>query len=189
MVGGRGVGAAGDRHQERRTQPAGAEEQDQRRGSHEGVRQGGSERCARRARARQPTHAHSHAHVKQKKKMLPANHPLVIHWQPSGTHRTPHHSPAAAGSASASRSGRNPCQVNNGGCSQLCFPTSENSRSCSCTVGYNLRSDRMSCEGTQCNCMSVFTQHAFVIFVYLFSGNAYTSLFFRSRNLRSVCPF
>uniref|UniRef100_A0AAV2K5L6 EGF-like domain-containing protein n=1 Tax=Knipowitschia caucasica TaxID=637954 RepID=A0AAV2K5L6_KNICA len=43
--------------------------------------------------------------------------------------------------------GRNPCQVNNGGCSQLCFPTSENSRSCSCTVGYNLRSDRMSCEG------------------------------------------
>uniref|UniRef100_A0A672YZS6 EGF-like domain-containing protein n=1 Tax=Sphaeramia orbicularis TaxID=375764 RepID=A0A672YZS6_9TELE len=43
--------------------------------------------------------------------------------------------------------GRNPCQINNGGCSQLCFPTSENTRSCSCTVGYNLRSDRMSCEG------------------------------------------
>ncbi|MEQ2283123.1 Low-density lipoprotein receptor- protein 1B [Ameca splendens] len=43
--------------------------------------------------------------------------------------------------------GRNPCQVNNGGCSQLCFPTSENTRSCSCTVGYNLRSDRSSCEG------------------------------------------
>ncbi|KAG7252191.1 hypothetical protein CRUP_006530, partial [Coryphaenoides rupestris] len=43
--------------------------------------------------------------------------------------------------------GRNLCQVNNGGCSQLCFPTSENSRSCSCTVGYNLRTDRMSCEG------------------------------------------
>uniref|UniRef100_A0A672Z036 EGF-like domain-containing protein n=1 Tax=Sphaeramia orbicularis TaxID=375764 RepID=A0A672Z036_9TELE len=42
---------------------------------------------------------------------------------------------------------RNPCQINNGGCSQLCFPTSENTRSCSCTVGYNLRSDRMSCEG------------------------------------------
>uniref|UniRef100_A0A8C6V3R4 Low density lipoprotein receptor-related protein 1Bb n=1 Tax=Neogobius melanostomus TaxID=47308 RepID=A0A8C6V3R4_9GOBI len=42
---------------------------------------------------------------------------------------------------------RNLCQINNGGCSQLCFPTSENSRSCSCTVGYNLRSDRMSCEG------------------------------------------
>ncbi len=48
----------------------------------------------------------------------------------------------------ASHSGRNPCQINNGGCSQLCFPTSENTRSCSCTVGYNLRSDRMSCEGT-----------------------------------------
>ena len=44
-------------------------------------------------------------------------------------------------------SGRNPCQANNGGCSQLCFPTSENSRSCSCTLGYNLRPDRMSCEG------------------------------------------
>lgn len=43
--------------------------------------------------------------------------------------------------------GRNPCQVNNGGCSQLCFPTSENTRSCSCTVGYSLRTDRMSCEG------------------------------------------
>eukprot|EP00066_Takifugu_rubripes_P020818 XP_011610084.1 PREDICTED: low-density lipoprotein receptor-related protein 1B [Takifugu rubripes] len=43
--------------------------------------------------------------------------------------------------------GRNPCQVNNGGCSQLCLPTSENTRSCSCTVGYNLRSDRVSCEG------------------------------------------
>uniref|UniRef100_A0A8C5A5R6 EGF-like domain-containing protein n=1 Tax=Gadus morhua TaxID=8049 RepID=A0A8C5A5R6_GADMO len=43
--------------------------------------------------------------------------------------------------------GRNPCQANNGGCSQLCFPTSENSRSCSCTLGYNLRTDRMSCEG------------------------------------------
>ncbi|XP_028834761.1 low-density lipoprotein receptor-related protein 1B-like isoform X2 [Denticeps clupeoides] len=43
--------------------------------------------------------------------------------------------------------GRNPCQVNNGGCSQLCFPTSESTRSCSCTVGYSLKSDRMSCEG------------------------------------------
>lgn len=105
------------------------------------------------ARAHQPTLAHSQK--KKKKKMLQVNHPLTL--------RTPHHSPAAAGSASASRSGRNPCQVNNGGCSQLCFPTSENSRSCSCTVGYNLRSDRMSCEGTRCNCVSVFTQHAFVI--------------------------
>nr|XP_015214112.1 PREDICTED: low-density lipoprotein receptor-related protein 1B isoform X3 [Lepisosteus oculatus] len=43
--------------------------------------------------------------------------------------------------------GRNPCQLNNGGCSQLCLPTSENSRSCLCTLGYSLRSDRMSCEG------------------------------------------
>ncbi|XP_048876028.1 low-density lipoprotein receptor-related protein 1B-like isoform X1 [Brienomyrus brachyistius] len=43
--------------------------------------------------------------------------------------------------------GRSPCQVNNGGCSQLCLPTSEVTRSCSCTVGYSLRSDRVSCEG------------------------------------------
>ncbi|KAK3568547.1 hypothetical protein QTP86_008754 [Hemibagrus guttatus] len=43
--------------------------------------------------------------------------------------------------------GRNACQLNNGGCSQLCLPTSENTRSCACTVGYNLRSDRLSCEG------------------------------------------
>ncbi|MGH0132653.1 UNVERIFIED_CONTAM: hypothetical protein FKN15_051430, partial [Acipenser sinensis] len=43
--------------------------------------------------------------------------------------------------------GRNPCQLNNGGCSQLCLPTSENTRTCSCTVGYDLRNDRMSCEG------------------------------------------
>lgn len=50
----------------------------------------------------------------------------------------------------AFHSGTNPCQVNNGGCSQLCFPTSENTRSCSCTVGYNLRSDRTSCEGKKC---------------------------------------
>lgn len=44
--------------------------------------------------------------------------------------------------------GRNLCQDNNGGCSQLCFPTSESTRSCSCAMGYNLHSDRMSCEGT-----------------------------------------
>uniref|UniRef100_A0A8C7X7I9 Low density lipoprotein receptor-related protein 1Bb n=1 Tax=Oryzias sinensis TaxID=183150 RepID=A0A8C7X7I9_9TELE len=43
--------------------------------------------------------------------------------------------------------GKNMCQVNNGGCSQLCFPTSETTRSCSCTLGYNLRSDRTTCEG------------------------------------------
>eukprot|EP00063_Salmo_salar_P032241 XP_014007076.1 PREDICTED: low-density lipoprotein receptor-related protein 1B-like [Salmo salar] len=46
-----------------------------------------------------------------------------------------------------SQTGRNLCQDNNGGCSQLCFPTSESTRSCSCAVGYNLHSDRMSCEG------------------------------------------
>lgn len=46
-----------------------------------------------------------------------------------------------------SLSGRNACQLNNGGCSQLCLPTSENTRTCACTIGYNLRSDRLSCEG------------------------------------------
>ncbi|XP_030628050.1 low-density lipoprotein receptor-related protein 1B [Chanos chanos] len=43
--------------------------------------------------------------------------------------------------------GQNPCQVGNGGCSQLCFPTSESTRTCSCTVGYSLRVDRLTCEG------------------------------------------
>ncbi|XP_061081754.1 low-density lipoprotein receptor-related protein 1B-like [Conger conger] len=43
--------------------------------------------------------------------------------------------------------GRNLCQLSNGGCAQLCLPTSEKSRSCSCTVGYHLRNDRTSCEG------------------------------------------
>uniref|UniRef100_A0A3P9A5H3 EGF-like domain-containing protein n=1 Tax=Esox lucius TaxID=8010 RepID=A0A3P9A5H3_ESOLU len=46
-----------------------------------------------------------------------------------------------------SQSGRNLCQVNNGGCSQLCFPTSDSTRGCSCTTGYSLHSDRMSCKG------------------------------------------
>uniref|UniRef100_A0A8C1SIU4 Low density lipoprotein receptor-related protein 1Ba n=1 Tax=Cyprinus carpio TaxID=7962 RepID=A0A8C1SIU4_CYPCA len=45
--------------------------------------------------------------------------------------------------------GRNPCVPNNGGCSQLCLPTSETTRTCSCTTGYNLRPDRSTCEGLQ----------------------------------------
>ncbi|XP_016148446.1 low-density lipoprotein receptor-related protein 1B [Sinocyclocheilus grahami] len=48
-----------------------------------------------------------------------------------------------------SRKGRNPCVPNNGGCSQLCLPTSETTRTCSCTTGYNLRPDRSTCEGLQ----------------------------------------
>nr|XP_055074200.1 low-density lipoprotein receptor-related protein 1B-like isoform X3 [Misgurnus anguillicaudatus] len=48
-----------------------------------------------------------------------------------------------------SQKGRNICVSNNGGCSQLCLPTSENTRTCSCTMGYNLRSDRSTCEGVQ----------------------------------------
>ncbi|XP_021325253.1 low-density lipoprotein receptor-related protein 1B isoform X1 [Danio rerio] len=45
--------------------------------------------------------------------------------------------------------GRNPCVLNNGGCSQICLPTSEITRTCSCTTGYNLRQDRSTCEGLQ----------------------------------------
>uniref|UniRef100_A0A667ZSN6 EGF-like domain-containing protein n=1 Tax=Myripristis murdjan TaxID=586833 RepID=A0A667ZSN6_9TELE len=52
-----------------------------------------------------------------------------------------------------SLSGEHQMAINNGGCTQLCFPTSENTRSCSCTVGYNLRSDRMSCEGERAICL------------------------------------
>uniref|UniRef100_A0A8C1IX14 Low density lipoprotein receptor-related protein 1Bb n=1 Tax=Cyprinus carpio TaxID=7962 RepID=A0A8C1IX14_CYPCA len=50
----------------------------------------------------------------------------------------------------------NACQLNNGGCSQLCLPTSENTRTCACTIGYNLRSDRLSCEG-----LSSFLMYSF----------------------------
>ncbi|XP_077129136.1 low-density lipoprotein receptor-related protein 1B isoform X2 [Ranitomeya variabilis] len=45
--------------------------------------------------------------------------------------------------------GSNPCQMSNGGCSQLCLPTSETTRTCMCTVGYNLRKNRMSCQGIE----------------------------------------
>ncbi|XP_064419902.1 low-density lipoprotein receptor-related protein 1B [Latimeria chalumnae] len=45
--------------------------------------------------------------------------------------------------------GSNLCHVNNGGCAQLCLPSSEKSRTCMCTVGYNLRKDRMSCQGVE----------------------------------------
>lgn len=44
-------------------------------------------------------------------------------------------------------SGSNSCQLNNGGCSQLCLPTSETTRTCMCTVGYYLQKNRMSCQG------------------------------------------
>uniref|UniRef100_A0AAR2M5Q5 EGF-like domain-containing protein n=1 Tax=Pygocentrus nattereri TaxID=42514 RepID=A0AAR2M5Q5_PYGNA len=43
--------------------------------------------------------------------------------------------------------GNNVCMVNNGGCSQLCLPTSESTRICSCTTGYSLRADRSTCQG------------------------------------------
>ncbi|KAM4699918.1 prolow-density lipoprotein receptor-related protein 1 isoform 2-T2 [Discoglossus pictus] len=43
--------------------------------------------------------------------------------------------------------GTNKCSVNNGDCSQLCLPTSENTRSCMCTAGYSLKSGQKSCEG------------------------------------------
>uniref|UniRef100_A0A2K5KTH0 LDL receptor related protein 1B n=1 Tax=Cercocebus atys TaxID=9531 RepID=A0A2K5KTH0_CERAT len=45
--------------------------------------------------------------------------------------------------------GSNSCQLNNGGCSQLCLPTSETTRTCMCTVGYYLQKNRMSCQGIE----------------------------------------
>ncbi|XP_069472627.1 low-density lipoprotein receptor-related protein 1B isoform X1 [Ambystoma mexicanum] len=48
-----------------------------------------------------------------------------------------------------SQQGANTCQHNNGGCSQLCLPISETSRTCMCTVGYHLRKNRMSCQGIE----------------------------------------
>ncbi|KAL6038899.1 hypothetical protein STEG23_007727, partial [Scotinomys teguina] len=45
--------------------------------------------------------------------------------------------------------GINSCRLNNGGCSQLCLPTSETTRTCMCTVGYYLRKNRMSCQGIE----------------------------------------
>ncbi|XP_038606813.1 low-density lipoprotein receptor-related protein 1B [Tachyglossus aculeatus] len=45
--------------------------------------------------------------------------------------------------------GSNSCRLNNGGCSQLCLPTAETSRTCKCTVGYHLREDQMSCQGIE----------------------------------------
>uniref|UniRef100_A0A7M4EHT3 Low-density lipoprotein receptor-related protein 1B n=1 Tax=Crocodylus porosus TaxID=8502 RepID=A0A7M4EHT3_CROPO len=49
----------------------------------------------------------------------------------------------------AAQQGINSCQTNNGGCSQLCLPTSETTRTCMCTVGYNLQKNRMSCQGIE----------------------------------------
>ncbi|XP_015422632.1 PREDICTED: low-density lipoprotein receptor-related protein 1B-like [Myotis davidii] len=49
----------------------------------------------------------------------------------------------------AAQQGSNSCQLNNGGCSQLCLPTSETTRTCMCTVGYYLQKNRMSCQGIE----------------------------------------
>uniref|UniRef100_A0A8C6XVP1 LDL receptor related protein 1B n=1 Tax=Naja naja TaxID=35670 RepID=A0A8C6XVP1_NAJNA len=49
----------------------------------------------------------------------------------------------------AGQKGSNSCQINNGGCSQLCLPTSESTRTCLCTVGYNLQKNRMTCQGIE----------------------------------------
>ena len=38
-----------------------------------------------------------------------------------------------------------PCQINNGGCDQFCFPTSSTSRSCGCATGFFLHSDGLQC--------------------------------------------
>ncbi|XP_031410179.1 low-density lipoprotein receptor-related protein 1B-like [Meleagris gallopavo] len=49
----------------------------------------------------------------------------------------------------AAQQGSNSCQFSNGGCSQLCLPTSETTRTCVCTVGYNLQKNRMACKGIE----------------------------------------
>ncbi|KAI1237378.1 Low-density lipoprotein receptor-related protein 1B [Lamprotornis superbus] len=49
----------------------------------------------------------------------------------------------------AAQQGSNSCQLNNGGCSQLCLPTSETTRTCVCTIGYNLQKNRMACKGIE----------------------------------------
>lgn len=41
---------------------------------------------------------------------------------------------------------KNPCKTNNGGCSDFCLISSNNSRSCACRVGYELESDLQSCK-------------------------------------------
>ncbi|KAF7208497.1 transcript variant X2 [Nothobranchius furzeri] len=45
------------------------------------------------------------------------------------------------------QTGTNLCSNNNGDCSQLCLPTSPNTRACMCTAGYSLQSGQQSCEG------------------------------------------
>ncbi|XP_058238194.1 low-density lipoprotein receptor-related protein 1B-like isoform X2 [Hemibagrus wyckioides] len=45
--------------------------------------------------------------------------------------------------------GKNVCVLNNGGCSQLCLPTSEHTRTCWCTTGYSLTADRSTCRGVE----------------------------------------
>ncbi|XP_062845365.1 low-density lipoprotein receptor-related protein 1B-like [Trichomycterus rosablanca] len=45
--------------------------------------------------------------------------------------------------------GENGCVLSNGGCSQLCLPTSEHSRACLCTTGYSLTEDRFTCRGVE----------------------------------------
>lgn len=121
-------------------------------------------KVCRLVRINSPTHTHTDRHTRKNIYIKKRSCQWITHTCSSSSH-----SPAAAGSASvsASRSGRNPCQVNNGGCSQLCFPTSENSRSCSCTVGYNLRSDRMSCEGMHCSCVRLYPDCIWCLCVFI----------------------
>ncbi|RZC32195.1 low-density lipoprotein receptor-related protein 6, partial [Asbolus verrucosus] len=42
-------------------------------------------------------------------------------------------------------SGKNPCSVNNGGCSQLCFYRHDKTKICACQLGYELTKDRRTC--------------------------------------------
>lgn len=41
----------------------------------------------------------------------------------------------------------NACSRNNGGCSHLCLPVSQNSRVCVCSDGFILQMDNTSCVG------------------------------------------
>ncbi|XP_033732105.1 low-density lipoprotein receptor-related protein 4-like isoform X2 [Pecten maximus] len=42
-----------------------------------------------------------------------------------------------------------PCSVLNGGCSQVCIPTSDTERRCACTFGFTLQPDQASCKSKQ----------------------------------------
>lgn len=44
-----------------------------------------------------------------------------------------------------STTNKNPCKINNGGCSHFCLVNSKESKSCACPPGYQLKSDLLNC--------------------------------------------